>query len=242
MKKIATTSNSTSSNNSNNQTTNMKNQNTAAPKKVFSYERKSVTPASLEIHPLLVAVNTTINSNIFVDFYKEFNYIEIPVVTEDGFVITHAADVLGAQDLGLESIEVVLMKNATQDDVIRFISFKDIISHGKNRTAISQTIKYLTNFLKNTDSGKQLAAEFDSNKTRTILCEMMDISTGTHQTIAKIEKHAPELLPKIDKGEITSAEAIKIINKAIPFVSRKRYDGLVCNNIASFSASKTKSK
>jgi hypothetical protein len=225
MKKTASNSANTSSNNSNSQTTNMKNQNTSAPKKVFTYERNTANPASLQIHPLLIAADPAITGNVFTEFYKEFNHIEIPVVTEDGFVITHAADVLGAQELGLDKIEVVVMKNAKHDDVIKFISFKHVISHGKNRSAISQSIKYLTNYLTNTDSGKQLASEFDATKTRSIVCDIMGISTGTHQNITKIEKHAPELLAKIDNGEIT-----KTVNKVIPFESRKRYEGLVLSS------------
>lgn len=242
MKKIATTSNSTSSNNSNNQTTNMKNQNTAAPKKVFTYNKETVNPSTLQIHPILLAAGPLVSNNVFVDFYNEFNFLETPVVTEDGFVITHAADVVGAQHLGISEIEVVVMKNANQEDVVRFISFKDVICHGKNKTNLSTMVKFLTNHLKNTEPGKQWAAEFETTKTRNILAKIAGCSTGKIQGVMAIEKNNPGLLVKIDRKEITAAQALKQIKapNTIPLVSSNRYDDVLFSSKDKNDAAKYK--
>ena len=163
----------------------------AAEKKVFSYERKSLPTASLSIHEAVQALGNFRPTDAFMEFLKEFGYLETPVVTEDGFVITHAVDVLAAQQCNIETIDVVVMKNAMHDDVVRFISFKDAVKHGKNRAALFQTIKFLTNYLTTTDAGKALAAEHDSNKTRTIVAEIIGVSPGTVQNISSIGKADP---------------------------------------------------
>jgi len=231
MKNSASSTNGSSSNNSkNNQSSKIKNNNipaqAGAPKTVFTYERKTLYPSTLQIHPLLKAVGGIVSNDIFIEFYNEFNFLETPVVTEDGFVITHAAEVLGAQHIGIDSIEVVVMKNATEDNVIRFISFKDAISHGKNKVALSQMVKYLTGYLTTTEAGQQLASEFPTKKTRTIVAEILGCSTGTIQSVSAIEKSKPELLGKIDRGEITADNALKQIKAptTVPLVSRNRYD------------------
>ena len=200
-----------------------------APKTVFTYETKSMNPASIQIHPLLLAAGQAVSNDIFVEFYNEFNFLETPVVTEDGFVITHAADVLGAQHIGIDSIDVVVMNNATEDNVIRFISFKDAISHGKNKVALSQMVKYLTGYLTTTEAGQQFASEFPTKKTRTIVAEMLGCSTGTIQSVSAIEKNKPELLGKIDRGEITADKALKQIKAptTVPLVSRNTYDHIL---------------
>ena len=206
---------------------------TIPEKKVFSYERTMVCPASLEIHPLLKIASTAVSNDIFLDFYNEFNFLEIPVVTEDGYVITHAADVNCAKELGIVDMEVVIMKEATQDDIIRFVSFKHIINHGKNRFALYQLIKFLTKHLTQNVSGKELAAEFETNKTRTIVAKLINLSPGTVQSVTAIGDKDQELLKKIDNGEITGTAALAIVKKTstvAPFVSRKRYDGLKLSN------------
>ncbi len=197
-----------------------------APKTVFTYEKKSINPSILRIHPLLLAAGASVSNDVFVEFYNEFNFLETPVVTEDGFVITHAADVLGAQHLGIDAIDIVLMKNSNEDNVIRFISFKDVISHGKNKVALSKMVNYLTNHLKSTEAGKQWASEFDTNKTRTIVAEVFGCSAGKLQGASAIGKANPELLGQIDRGEITADQAMKQIKapKVIPVVTRKRYE------------------
>jgi len=237
MKNSASSTNGSISNNSqNNQNSKMENKNipaqVGAPKTVFIYEKKTVNPSILQIHPLLKAAGAIVSNDVFIEFYSEFNFLETPVITEDGFVVTHAADVLGAQHLGIDSIDVVVMKNATEDNVIRFISFKDAISHGKNKVALSQMVKYLTGYLTTTEAGQQLASEFPTNKTRTIVAEILGCSTGTIQTVAALEKNNPALLGKIDSGEITADQAMKQIKatKTVPFVSRGRYDEVLFTN------------
>ena len=235
MKKTTANSAETSSNNS--KSTKMKKQTTAAQPKAnktaFVYEKQSINPSTIQIHPLLLAAGEIVSNDVFVDFYKEFNYLEIPVITEDGFAITHAADVIAAQNLGIETIDAVVMKNATQNDVVRFISFKNVISHGKNRVAIYKMITYLTNYLTGTPEGKEWAGEFATNKTRTILGEIMNLSSGTIQGVSAIGKNNPELLAKIDQGKMTSAAAMATITKpdkapkVIPFESRKKYEDVL---------------
>lgn len=234
MKNSAPSTNVSSSNNSkNNKTSKMKKTNipaqAVAQKKAFTYEKKSVDPSTLQIHPALLAVGALVSNDVFVEFYNEFNFLESPVVTEDRFVITHAADVLGAQHLGMERIEVVVMNNSTQDNVIRFISFKNVISHGKNKGALSQMVKYLTEHLTTTESGQQLVSESPTKKTRSIVAKLLGVSTGTIQSVSALEKNKPELLEKIDRGEITADQALKQIkaSKALPTVSRNRYDDIL---------------
>jgi len=238
MKKTTANSANTSSNNSQNQTTNkMNKQNKTAqpkaPKKAFVYEKQPVNPSAIQIHPLLLAAGEIVSNDVFVDFYKEFNYLEIPVITEDGFAITHAADVIAAQNLGLETIDAVVMKNAMQNDVVRFISFKNVIGHGKNRTAIYKMVTYLTEYLTKTPEGKELAGEFDTNKTRTIAGTMVGVSAGTVQNVMTVGNNEPGFLEQIDKGEMTMTAAIKqIVNKkepskSIPFESRKKYEDVL---------------
>ena len=136
MKKTNQSTTGASSNNSQNQTTNKMNKQNktaqiTAPKTAFVYEKQTINPYTIEIHPLLLAAGEIVSNDVFVEFYNEFNHLEIPVITEDGFAITHAADVIAAQHLGIETIDAVVMKNATQNDVVRFISIKNIIAHGK---------------------------------------------------------------------------------------------------------------
>ena len=235
MKKTTTNSAETSSNNS--KSTKMKKQTTAAqptaPKTAFVYEKQTINPSTIQIHPLLLAAGEIVSNDVFVEFYKEFNYLEIPVITEDGFAITHAADVIAAQNLGLETIDVVVMKNAMQNDVVRFISFKNVIGHGKNRTAIYKMVTYLTDYLTKTPEGKELAGEFETNKTRTIAGTMVGVSAGTVQNAMFIGNNEPGFLEQIDKGEMTMTAAIEqIVNKkepskSIPFESRKRSEDVL---------------
>ena len=238
MKKTNQSTTGTSSNNSQNQTTNKMNKQNktaqiTAPKTAFVYEKQTINPSTIEIHPLLLAAGEIVSNDVFVEFYNEFNHLEIPVITEDGFAITHAADVIAAQHLGIELIDAVVMKNATQNDVVRFISIKNIIAHGKKRSALYQMIKYLTGYLTKTPEGKELADEYDTNKTRNILSDMAGLSSGTIQNIKTIGDNDPELLAKIDRGEITMTAAIEQIAKekkpsnSIPFVSRKRYEDVL---------------
>jgi len=235
MKKTTANSAETSSNNS--KSTKMKKQTTAAqptaPKTAFVYEKQTINPSTIQIHPLLLAAGSIVSNDVFVEFYKEFNYLEIPVITEDGFAITHAADVIAAQNLGLATIDVVVMKNALQNDVVRFISIKNVIGHGKKRTAIFQMVKYLTDYLTTTPEGQELAGEFETNKTRTIAGSMVGVSAGTVQNVMTVGNNEPGFLEKIDNGEMTMAAAIEQIvhkkepSKSIPFESRKKYEDVL---------------
>lgn len=228
---------STSANNSqNNQTANMENNSTitsqaVSEKKVFTYERRVEKVANLKIHPFLVAMNVSSPSVLFKDFYNEFGHIEMPVVTEDGFVITHAQDVLGAQEIGIDIMEITVMKNANEDDVIRFISFKDVIKHGKAKSAFYKTVKLLEHYLNNTEAGKKWKKEFGTTKTRPIAAAILGVSEGTIHSAKKLGDHNPELLAKIDKGEITSTEAFKKVDVEQPIESRKRYNNLFISNV-----------
>jgi|GEM_PF-5177526 len=199
-------------------------------KKSFSYERKSMPTASLSSHPAVLALGNCQPNEIFMEFLKEFGYLETPVVTEDGYVITHMTDVIAAQQLNIKTIDVVVMKNATQDDVVRFISFKDAVKHGKNKTALFNSVKFLTSYLTTTQAGKEWAGEFESNKTRSVVAEILGVSTGTVQNVSAIGKAEPLLLEQIDNNELTSTAAIKKVTNVVPFVSRKVYDGLVFSN------------
>ena len=229
---------STSSNNSQNKTTNKMNKqnNTAqvtAPKTAFVYEKQSIDPSSIQIHPLLLAAGPIVSNDVFVEFYNEFNHLETPVITEDGFAITHAADVLAAQHLGINTIDVVVMNNAKENDVVRFISFKNVISHGENRTAIYKMTNYLTKYLTKTPEGKELASEFDTNKTRNVVAEIMGLSSGTVHNIKTIGDNNPEMLDKIDQGKMTSKTALEQVKKkkkpsyTIPLDSRKRFEDIL---------------
>ena len=205
-------------------------------KKVFVYERKMEKVVNLEIHPCLIAMKMAQPSEIFKDFLNEFGYFESPVVTEDGFVITHPTDVVAAKQRGVEELNVVVIKNATQDEIVRFISFKHVIKHGESRVALFNMVKFLTGHLKGTEPGRQWACEFDTNKTRPVAAKILGLSEGTIHNIMTIGNKAPELLEKIDNREMTSTEAIKQINAELPIGSRKRYKDLFISNVPASTA------
>lgn len=196
----------------------------------ISYERKSVLVSSLTIHPGIELLDSTMQNDVFKIFYDEFQYLETPVITEDNYVITHAIDVLAAKEAAIENIDVVVLKNVSEEQVIRFISFKEVIRHGKNRVALSQSIKLLTNHLTKTESGKEWAKSIPGAKTRKKVANILGVSDGTVQNVSAIAKHNPELLEKIDAGETTNTEALDKRPKVVPFVSKKRYENVLLSN------------
>ncbi len=118
--------------------------------KQFTYERKFVNPIDLKIHPLLNVIGFEQPDNFFTEHANHFNYLERSVITEDMFAITHPTDVLAAQQLEKDKIEVVIMKGATIHDVIKFVRTGDskaVVTCGDgNSPILSQSIPY-TDFL-----------------------------------------------------------------------------------------------
>jgi hypothetical protein len=223
--------NSSSNKSQTNNSNTMKKTTTENVKKTFTYESKIEKVAAIQIHPCYETLNQAVPNAIFAEFIKEFGYMERPLVTEDGYAITHPSDVLAAKDLGIEEIEIVMMKNATKEDVIRFMSFKEVVKHGKSRVLLYKTITLLTDHLTKTESGKEWAKEYDSNKTRTVVSKITGVSTGTIQNISTIGNKKPELLVEIDNGRMTQANAIKEVEPEIPFTSRKRCKDLSISNV-----------
>jgi len=189
--------------------------------KQFTYERKFVNPLDLKIHPLLNVIGFEQPDNFFTEHANHFNYLERSVITEDMFAITHPTDVLAAQQLNKDKIEVVIMKGATIHDVIKFISFKDVWQHGKSRKKIFDMITFLTDHLTQTVEGKAWAKELNGKKTRQKVAGVMNVSDGTVKNVSRIGKNDPEMLDKIDNGEMTSTDAKEQIVSEQPFESRK---------------------
>ncbi len=196
----------------------------------ISYEKKSAPVSSLMIHPGLQLLDSTIQNEVFKSFYNEFQYLETPVVTEDNFVITHAIDVLAAKQIGIENIEVVVLKNVDEAQVIRFISFKEVVKHGKNKVALSKAVTLLTHHLTKNEAGKEWAKTIPGSKTRQKIANTLGVSDGTIQGIMALAKKNPEALAKIDAGEMTNSEALNKQSKTLPFSSRKRYENVVLSN------------
>lgn len=207
---------------------------TAAGAKSFVYEPATVSVKSLKIHPLLDIIGYDFPDDIFIERTNYFKFYERCVITEDGLAITHPTDLLAAQRSGVKEMEVVVMKNAFLNDVIDFISFKNVWKHGKSRRKIFEMAKFLTGYVMQKD--KEWKAKFNSTKTRGIVAEIMGISDGTVQAITSIGKKDESLLDKIDNKETNSTKAISLIKLSKPtnedntIESRKRYANLIISN------------
>lgn len=200
-------------------------------RKQFSYERKVVRTETISVHPGIQAMRQSPVSlkEMFSKFYNEFGYLEIPVVTEDGYAITHIEDLEYAIENDIEDIEIVVMRNATENDIVRFISFKECFRHGGSKRALYDTVKYLEHYLRNTPQGKEWAKEFDSNKTRAIISEITGASQTTIQNVSKMAKSGEDTLRRIDAKEITGRSILKKEEK--PVETRKRYDAIHISNV-----------
>lgn len=198
--------------------------------KQFSYEQKFASPGKLKIHPILEAIGYDQPDAMFTENIKFFNYLERPVVTEDGFVVTHPTDVIAAQNMKKKQVEIVMMKGATVDDVIRFISFKNVWVHGRSRKNIYRLIEFLSNHLKNNENGKEWAKELAGSKTRKKIAAITGLSDGTIQNISRIGKNKPELLDEIDNGNLTSSQVQEEIIGEAAMNARKVHGGIKLSN------------
>lgn len=195
----------------------------------FSYESKIMKLADLRIHQLLELLGYDKPDQIFNDFAKHFDYFERPVVTKDGFIISHATDFLSARALGKSEMEVVIIHDCSIDDVIQFISFKQVYKHGINRSKLAEVIGFLTDYLTNNPSGKNWAQTLPHNKTRNKVAEILGVSSTTVHNVSTVGKNA-ELAAKVDNGEITNSQALSVIKGNEEFKSRKRFANLKITN------------
>ncbi len=206
----------------------------------FSYEQSLVSPGKLKIHPILEAIGYDQPDAMFTENIKFFNYLERPVVTEDGFVVTHPTDVIAAQNMKKKQIEIVTMKGATMDDVIRFISFKNVWVHGKSRRKIYELIKFLTNHLKNNKNGQEWAKELEGTKTRKKIATITKLSDGTIQNISRIGNNNPDFLDEIDNGTKTSEQVKGEIDGEPAFNTRQCFRNIKLSNKKNTESSKAK--
>lgn len=173
----------------------------------FTYRSKLVDPASLSIHPLLLKLGTVDPNEFFLEEMAYFNYVERPLVTADGHVITHATEVLAAQKLGKDTIECMEFENASQSDIVRMIDFKKNWKHGKDRGRLSELITWLEEFFKTAD-GKAWASSLPGSKIRDKIARVLGVSAGTIHNIKVAAAAGKDVLEGIDKGSIVNKDVL----------------------------------
>jgi hypothetical protein len=182
-------------------------------KKTFIYNPKTVRINSLKKHLFYETVGSFMPTDKFMKDFEYFGYLETPVVTLDGLILTHTEDVIAATLMGDEEIDVVVMENASSEDLTRFIDFRSTVKYGKNRRIMYQTIDFLKEFLTKDKDGKELAKTLVGSKTRDKIAKLLNISSSNIHNIITIGNDDPAILDNIDKGITTSSKALDDISK-----------------------------
>lgn len=175
--------------------------------KNFIYTQKTVDIDTLKLHPFFETVGSLMPTDQFVKDVAYFGYLELPVVTPEGLILTHSEDVLAAMALGDQTMDVVEINNANEDDIMRFIDFKSTVKHGKNRRAMYKTIEFLKDYLTKDNDGKAFAKRIEGNKTKEKIAKLLGVSATTVQNIMTIGNDI-QALEDIDNGVKTSANVL----------------------------------
>lgn len=117
-----------------------------------SYSIEEVNPLDLKVkgNPAVDIVNLSYSSHYKEDS-RRFSHIEIPVVTQDGLVLSHKEDVEVAIELGFKKVKVQRVLNLNEKEYIRF-SLKSVYFFELCAAQRFELIKLLTIHLRTVDT------------------------------------------------------------------------------------------
>jgi ParB-like chromosome segregation protein Spo0J len=167
----------------------------------------TANPQNLKLHPLLSRMGCNNKPDEFFKAEKENLGCksERPIIDTDNNVLTHSADVLYAQENGVDSIEVYVVE-------LSDIQRRRLIAH-KNRynqkhlSASYETSIFFKNYLNDTEEGKLFAESLPGKSTRSKVAGLLNTSDSTIKRLWFVGDSLPEEFGLINENNSSLKEA-----------------------------------
>ncbi|WP_276131930.1 hypothetical protein [Polluticoccus soli] len=181
-------------------------------KHVYSIRKEQRGIANLKYHPFYELMQIVGTDVYEIGTYRHFGLSDQVLATKDGRVLSNWVYVEVAHKMGLEEIEVVVIDDVDEEDILRLINL-----YGRRlkklKYAVAVCGQYIEDFW-DEGKGKSFYDEIPGNNSRDKIAYLLGVSVGTYSSICRIYKHDPELLEKVDRGEVTNEYALNLANQA----------------------------
>lgn len=132
------------------------------------------------------------------------------VWTYQGLILDGRNRYLACKDLGIEP----RYQEYTGDDLQTFVISKNLHRRHLNETQRAVVASRLANMNHGGDRRSDQVANLQFEKiTQPEAAAMLSVSPRTVASVKQVEREAPELMPKLESGEMTAGEASRIIRR-----------------------------
>lgn len=179
----------------------------------FTLQKDTRDVSSLKNHQLVETMGYLKPDELFISDLEYLGMYKLPIITDDGYILTMPDYVEAAIKISLSDIDVLVLVDATSNDLLRLINFESRPWYRSSKTILYKSIKVLQNHLWNTEDGKQWRQAIKGENINEVVGYLVGYSASTVSLVKSIGDADYALLDRIDdpEGNMTLTMAQQVI-------------------------------
>ncbi len=196
----------------------------------FKYRDENRAVHTIMLHPIIEKIGFVEPDEVYKSELSYLGGCMLPVITENGMLLTKPECLIAALDMELHSIDVRVIEGANEHVLLRLINLDNRHIYRGSKKALYEVIKLLQNHLWNDKQGRAWYDELPGNNINEKIGALVGYSPSTISNIKFIGDKNITYLEKVDNpdSDMNLAQAKVLAEKEEKLNKRKpNYSGVL---------------